>query len=272
MPTSRNAQLDELLDRVRGSGGDDEVVGLVLLQHHPHRLDVVAGVAPVALGVEGAHHELVLQSELDAGRRVGHLAGHELDAAPRTLVVEQDPAARVQPVALAVVHGDVVAEHLGAAIRTAGMKWCLLGLRRLAHLAEHLRRRRLVEPDRVVLRATDHPDRLEHAQHAEPGDVGGELGLVEAQRHERDRAEVVDLVGLRQLDRGHQRREVGQIAGDRLDVRHLLEQFGDPRVALTLHHPEDVVTLTVQELGEMMTVLAGDPGDESTWHWRRCSS
>ncbi len=146
------------------------------------------------------------------------------------------------------------------------MERCRLGLRRLADLAEHLRRRRLVEPDRVVLRAADHPDRLEHAQHAETGDVGGELGLVEAERHERDRTEVVDLVGLRQLERGHQRRQVGEIAGDRLDVRHLLEQLGDARVALTLHHPEHVVALTVQELGEMLTVLAGDSGDERTWH------
>ena len=139
----------------------------------------------------------MLQPELDTGGGIGHLAGDELDAALGTLVVEQDARAGEQVVALAVVDDDVVTEHLGAAVRAAGVERGQLGLRGLAHLAEHLRRRRLVEADRVVLAAADHPDRLEHAQHAETGDVGGELGLVEAERHETDRSEVVHLVGLR---------------------------------------------------------------------------
>ena len=46
------------------AGGDDVIVGLVLLQHQPHRLDVVAGEAPVALGVEVAEEQLVLQAAL----------------------------------------------------------------------------------------------------------------------------------------------------------------------------------------------------------------
>ena len=39
--------------RVRLAGGDHVVVGLVGLQHQPHRLDVVGGVAPVALRRRG---------------------------------------------------------------------------------------------------------------------------------------------------------------------------------------------------------------------------
>jgi hypothetical protein len=42
-------------------GGDDEIVGVVLLEHQPHRLDVVAGEAPVALGIEVAEEQLVLE-------------------------------------------------------------------------------------------------------------------------------------------------------------------------------------------------------------------
>ena len=73
-------RLDELAHLVRLAGGDDVVVGLVLLQHQPHRLDVVAGVAPVALGLEVAEHEVFLQPELDASDGVGDLAADELDA------------------------------------------------------------------------------------------------------------------------------------------------------------------------------------------------
>ena len=65
--------LDKLTHRVRLPGGDDVVVGLVLLQHQPHRPHVVAGVAPVPFGVERSHHQLVLQSELDPSRCIGHL-------------------------------------------------------------------------------------------------------------------------------------------------------------------------------------------------------
>jgi hypothetical protein len=36
------------------AGAEDEVAGLVLLEHQPYRLDVLGGVAPVAPGVEVA--------------------------------------------------------------------------------------------------------------------------------------------------------------------------------------------------------------------------
>ena len=41
--------VDQIADRVAHAGRDDVVVRLVLLQHQPHRADVVAGEAPVAL-------------------------------------------------------------------------------------------------------------------------------------------------------------------------------------------------------------------------------
>jgi hypothetical protein len=81
---------EELADRVRLPGGDDVVVGLLLLEHQPHRLDVVTGEAPVALGVEVAEHDVLLRAEVDAGHGLADLAGHELGPAARRLVVEQD--------------------------------------------------------------------------------------------------------------------------------------------------------------------------------------
>ena len=56
--------------RTKGSGrGDDIVVGLVLLQHEPHRLHVVTGVAPVAARLERPQHEVFLQPGLMRARR-----------------------------------------------------------------------------------------------------------------------------------------------------------------------------------------------------------
>ena len=85
MPASANDDVEQLADRVRLAGRDHVVVGLVLLQHHPHGLDVVARVAPVARRVEVAERDAVLEPELDARDRVGDLAGHELEAALRAL-------------------------------------------------------------------------------------------------------------------------------------------------------------------------------------------
>ena len=81
--------------RVRLAGRDHVVVGLVLLEHQPHRLDVVLGVAPVALGVEVAERAARrCRPSLIAAACHGDLAGDELEPAARRLVVEEDPASR----------------------------------------------------------------------------------------------------------------------------------------------------------------------------------
>ena len=48
----------KLAHRPRHVGRDHEVVGLLLLQHHPHHPDVVLGVAPVPLAVHVAERQL----------------------------------------------------------------------------------------------------------------------------------------------------------------------------------------------------------------------
>ncbi len=76
-PTCGEGQLDELAHGVGLAGRQHVVVGLVLLQHQPHALDVVARVAPVALGVEIAEIEALLQAELDRRDRARDLARDE---------------------------------------------------------------------------------------------------------------------------------------------------------------------------------------------------
>jgi hypothetical protein len=108
------------------------------LEHQPHRVDVVAGEAPVPLGIEVAEPQLVGLTELDLGHGVGDLAGHELQPTPGRLVVEQDARAGVEVVALPVVDGHPVAVDLGDAVGGAGVERGALGLGHLLNLAEHL--------------------------------------------------------------------------------------------------------------------------------------
>src|SRR5438105_962160 len=75
--------LAQLAHRSRVSRSDHEVVRHVLLEHQPHRLDIVAGETPVASRFEGPEPDFLLLTEFDARHRVGDLARHELGAAPR---------------------------------------------------------------------------------------------------------------------------------------------------------------------------------------------
>jgi hypothetical protein len=83
-PHPREGDLHQLAHRVGLAGGDHVVVGLGLLEHQPHGLDVVAGEAPVALGVEVAEPQLAREPQRDPRHAVGDLAGHELET-PRGL-------------------------------------------------------------------------------------------------------------------------------------------------------------------------------------------
>ena len=71
---------------------------------------------------------------------------------------------------------------------------------------------------------------------------------------------------LRVLERRDQRREVGEIAAHELDVRQLLAHHLGLRVVLTLDDAEDFVALRVEQLSQMLTVLAGDASDQGAGH------
>src|SRR5213082_3647516 len=96
-------ELYQLADRRLDTGGDDVIIGLVLLQHHPHCLDVILGVAPVALGIEIPEPEFCGALGDDGGNTTGHLARHEVLPATRRFVIEEDAAAGEHVVGLAVI-------------------------------------------------------------------------------------------------------------------------------------------------------------------------
>src|SRR5918992_129559 len=60
-PDVVEGDLHKVANRVRLARGDHVVVGLVLLEHEPHGLDVVLGIAPISLGIKVAEGELLLK-------------------------------------------------------------------------------------------------------------------------------------------------------------------------------------------------------------------
>ena len=197
-------KVGELADAVLHTGGDDEVLGLVVLQNQPHALHIVLGIAPVAQGVEVAQIEAVLQALRDAGGGESDLARNECLAATLALMVEEDTRAAEHIVCLAVFLDNPETIELGNGIGTVGMEGGVLVLGDLLHLAVELTGAGLIDAAGLLQMAGT--DGLEHAEYAGGIDIGRELGRVETYLHVALGGEVVDLVGTHlvdHLDDGH---------------------------------------------------------------------
>src|SRR5207244_12957375 len=78
-PTHTPVPYTTLFRSVRDASGNHVVVGPGLLQHLPHRADVVSGKSPVAVRVEVADRQRVVEAELDARDAVADLPRDELE-------------------------------------------------------------------------------------------------------------------------------------------------------------------------------------------------
>lgn len=83
-------QLTKAANRDHGSCGHHIVVGLVLLQHAPHGLDIISRKSPVPLCVEVAKEQFVLQAQFDAPNGPGDFSCDKCFTPSWRLVVEQD--------------------------------------------------------------------------------------------------------------------------------------------------------------------------------------
>ena len=187
--------------------GENVVVRLGLLQHHPHAFDIFGRVAPVALGFEIAEIELVLQAVANPRDSARDFAADENFAAPRGFVVEEDPVHGEQAVAVARVCGHPVAVELGAAVRAPRAEWSQLVLRALGCLAEDFAARGVVETRRNARLANG----VKQARGAERRDVARIFGNIETHAHVALRAEVINFVGREAIEQLHEARGIGKV-------------------------------------------------------------
>ena len=125
--------LGELTYGVLLTSSDDEVLRGVVLQHEPHALDIVTGIAPVAQGTEVPEVELVLLTSGDTSSGEGDLTSDKGLATALTLVVEEDTVDGKHTIALAVVLRDPEAVELSYSIGGARIERCRLTLGDLLH-------------------------------------------------------------------------------------------------------------------------------------------
>merc|ERR1719199_537081 len=222
--------LDELANGVGLSGGQDVVIGLLLLEHAPHTLNVVAATAG-------------------------------------TLVVKEDAVGNVHAVGLTVVDKDPEGVLLGNGVGRAGVEGGGLGLRDLLNLSVKLGGGGLVEADLLLHAAS--ADGIEHTEDTNAVGVSGVLGHIEGNLDVGHGTEVVDFGGADLGDDGDQVGGIAEIAvvKEELDaggVTVLVEMVNAAGVEgrRTTDNAVDGISLLEKELGKVRSVLAGDAGDE----------
>src|SRR5437588_11814089 len=142
------------------AAGDDVIRRLFLLQHQPHRHDVILRAAPVSPALEIAEREFMVEPARDPRHRARDLAGDEILAAPGRLVVIENAIADKDAVRLAVNLRELGRERLRAAVGTRRPEWRRLGLGRFGGAPENLGTGSVIELHRLQMVACD----LEHAE------------------------------------------------------------------------------------------------------------
>ncbi|CAA7613533.1 Phytase family (modular protein) [Candidatus Terasakiella magnetica] len=261
-------QFDEFAHAVGFAGGEDEIIGLVVLQDAPHAIDVIAGMAPIALGFEVADVKSVLEPEMDGGDGAGDLAGDEGLAAGRPFVVEQDAVGGVNAIGLAVIDRDPIGVKLGGGVGAAGIERRGLALRNFPRRTVKLGGRSLIEPGGLF--HLQDADGLKQAQSAKCVGIGGVFRGVETDLDVALGREVVDLGRLGFL---HQSDKIGGVShvavmheeGDTAFMGVVIEVI-DPlsieRRRAPLYTMNGVAFLQ-QEFGKKRAILARDAGNQS---------
>jgi hypothetical protein len=183
-------------------------------------------------------------------------------------MVEQDAAAGVEAVTLPIIYGYLVGEQLRTGVRAARMKAGVLILRRRL-AAEHLARGCLIKTAAEVCAA----DRFEQAQRSHSHHVRRVLGDVEAHTDMALSAQIVDFVGPDFREARGQRAGVGEIgivekepgAGAVGVFIQVVDAIGVEGRCATFQSV-DLVAFGEKKLGEIGTVLSGDPGDQGLGH------
>lgn len=210
------APLNELSNAVLHARGNDEVIGLLLLQHHPLHAHIVFGVPPVAHGIEVAHVKAFFQPLGNVGQTASDLAGDEGFAPARTFVVEQDAVARVHPVSFAVVHHNPIRVHLGYCIGAPRIERCGFLLRDLLYQTEEFAGAGLIETG-LLFQAED-ANCLKKSQCAGSDNVGRVFWRLKTDGHVALGTQVVNFVWLCFLDDAHQVAGVAQVAVVQLEA------------------------------------------------------
>src|SRR5205807_4022163 len=201
----------------------------------------------------------------DGRDRARNFARHKRLAASRTFVVKKNAVAGIQAVAFAIVHRRPVGKNFGNTVGTARPKGCLLRLRNYLRYVEHLAARCLVKTGAD----SSFANRFQNADGSDAGHIGGVFRNIEAYTNMALRAEMINFVRLQIIKQFHQINGVSQIAvmqkkSDDVNVRIDIEMIDARGVegASPSNYSMHLVAFSQQEISQITSILAGDPGDQ----------
>src|ERR1700691_4133973 len=157
-----------------------------------HGADEIPRVAPISLGFQVSKEKFGRQAKFDTRHAVGDFPGDELEAASRTLVVEQNAVGAGDAIGFAVVQGEVETRYLTDTIGTSRMERGGFTLWSLPDLAEHFTRSGEIE---TALRLHLPQSRQNIVGPVDVGAHGGEA-VGEAFAHKALSAQVIAFVKL----------------------------------------------------------------------------
>src|SRR6478672_10088898 len=190
------------------TGGDYIVIGLILLQHQPHCLDVFLCVTPIALRIQISQIEFFLQPGLDAHSSASNLSRNKCFATPRALVVEKNSAGGEQVVRLAIINSHPMRVYLCRPIRAARIKWRGLSLRHFLNFSKHLGATSLIKLG-FDSRLTNC---FQNSSSAQGRYIARIFRNIKAHAHVALRRQMVDLVGLDAIEKFNKIGRISDIA------------------------------------------------------------
>ena len=129
---------NEFSDHVALSSGQYKVIGLILLQHHPHSFHVVASMAPITFGIDVSEVQTVTFSEVYFGNSASNLSSHKRTTTAGTFMVKEDAINGEHVIRFAIVDDNPIRIQFRHTIRRARVKGRCLGLRCFHNLSIQL--------------------------------------------------------------------------------------------------------------------------------------
>ena len=123
----RECRLHEIKHAVTFPRRHEVIVRCRVIEHHPHRADIIGSVAPVPPGIDAAELELIGEAELDLRDATADFARDEILAPVRRLVVVEDAVADEKAVRLPYLR-DLRGKSLRASVWANGAVGTLFGL------------------------------------------------------------------------------------------------------------------------------------------------
>lgn len=275
-PTQRDAQFrrsyfDESAHGILSAGGDDEIFGLVLLQHEPLHFHIVPRVSPVAQRAEIAQMQTVVQPERQPRQSAGDFAGDKGFAPDRGFVVEENAVAGIHVIRFSIIYCDPIGVQLGAGIRRTGIERRCFRLGNFPHQAVQFGSGSLIETGFVF--QTENAYGFQQAQRAQTIHVGGIHRRIKGNLHMTLGREIIDFIRPHFLNNADKIRGVGQIAVMQyktpiIGIRGLVEVIDalgveQGRAPLDAVH---FITFVQQQFCQIGSVLSGDTGDDRFFH------